>query len=895
MKILKTKKRTVLSVVLALVFIVGSALVWALPMPAINVYYKVAVSSAELETKVQFHFDSTEMYKGSSTQETYIENDVASIRLDPLNANAKSLTITIAGDHPVVHSLKAEAQVTDDKWVEAGSIPRRQMKVAYENDGSTVTCHISGDQLQELNRKTRTHSLIKPVIQILYAALFLIVLLRITVCRKTKAPFYYGGALSVLMIMALMINVWVVKPSINSIVSPTTYSDLISVTSEEPFVLRQKVKLSSNEIRYIRFPVSITGNVKSDENSNPHYSEVYESSNEFVDRYVLSIRTCWNSKSIYSGVVTPKLLSDDLDAIIVPVHLKDCDNKNLAITLKKIEKRGVTGIAFRVGAPDKSSNYLSITTEPEQQQANSLDESYSNNVETKEYDGKALAITFLCKGFPYKTTISLIILTAVVLILVNLGVGRVRNRKLRTGLCLVNYSVLGIYVCGQSCFYRDYIGGFPDEQAHISYVAYLAANKDVEQIIPDFSLMRLYPKIASDSFDLAHPTQFNYLGHPPFFYHLLRLVCRPEIQGSVITVNINAMRWVSFLIALAGIMIACYIGFTRLPKNPILQLLYGLILISPPNLIYVSSGISNDSLTILCVALFMLGIVRFYEGRYNLLTYLIIASGICGSVLSKLTAGMIVGIIAILIVLFTLFKERKVQTIFNWQFLATLPIYAIPAYYFGKIYARFGSIQPNFKKLAEHEYVQSGFYRNIQLRDQMGVWEYICYYFQRFMSTWNTLAGHVSIPRSDTSFTSHMGMSSIALTAILICPLLVFVADKSREIYYLRMALIGVCAVFLYQLGSAFIGFNVNGYLGAFSSRYYLCAVPFLAITIICLIIKWFSMSLQTAEAIPCEEEKGTRISSIGEACCMVFAMLLIVDGFVYSVLMNLPQSTVFA
>ena len=95
-------------------------------------------------------------------------------------------------------------------------------------------------------------------------------------------------------------------------------------------------------------------------------------------------------------------------------------------------------------------------------------------------------------------------------------------------------------------------------------------------------------------------------------------------------------------------------------RIPILHMLYGLILISAPNMIYVISGVSNDALTMPAVAIFMLGIIRFYEKKYNILTYFVIAAGINLSLLSKLTTGMIVCIIALGIVLFTFFKEKKI-------------------------------------------------------------------------------------------------------------------------------------------------------------------------------------------------------------------------------------------
>lgn len=39
------------------------------------------------------------------------------------------------------------------------------------------------------------------------------------------------------------------------------------------------------------------------------------------------------------------------------------------------------------------------------------------------------------------------------------------------------------------------------------------------------------------------------------------------------------------------------------------------------------------------------------------------------------------------------------------------------------------------------------------------------------MGTWDTLAGHTYLPRENSTLSSHLGLSSIALTAILVMPL----------------------------------------------------------------------------------------------------------------------------
>ena len=71
-------------------------------------------------------------------------------------------------------------------------------------------------------------------------------------------------------------------------------------------------------------------------------------------------------------------------------------------------------------------------------------------------------------------------------------------------------------------------------------------------------------------------------------------------------------------------------------------------------------------------------------------------------------------------------------------------------------------------------------YRDINSRGQMGVWEYLCYFFQKFMGTWDTLAGHTYLPRENSTLSSHLGLSSIALTAILVMPFILFLVERIK-------------------------------------------------------------------------------------------------------------------
>ena len=163
------------------------------------------------------------------------------------------------------------------------------------------------------------------------------------------------------------------------------------------------------------------------------------------------------------------------------------------------------------------------------------------------------------------------------------------------------------------------------------------------------------------------------------------------------------------------------------------------------------------------------------------------------------------------------------------------------------------------------------------------------------MGTWDTLAGHTYLPRENSTLSSHLGLSSIALTAILVMPFILFLVSASKEVWYLRISVMSIVITFTYQmLNSGFMSFNVNGYPGGISSRYYLCAVPLLAYAIMKLIENNLHKSDDISIRASFRAAHRTMLSTNGIALCAVFALLLVVDGFIYSVLMNLPECSFF-
>lgn len=481
--------------------------------------------------------------------------------------------------------------------------------------------------------------------------------------------------------------------------------------------------------------------------------------------------------------------------------------------------------------------------------------------------------------FPYRSIVTGIVLAFLALGLFNSLQPQSSTRGNRRASILMNYLVVGVYAICQFPLYIKYLQGFPDEQAHLSYIAFLKVNGG---IIPDFPDMRVYNTTVPGVLDLTQIKQFNYLGHPPLYYQIMRILGGMTVQGDTVLFHINCMRLLSFGIGMLGIALIFYIGFTRIKPIPMLHLLFAVIVISPSNMLFVMSGISNDSLTLLTVSIFALGIIRFSEKKYDLLTFVLIAVGVSASLLTKLTAGMIVCITATLILIYTFTVEKKsVKAILNRNFYVSLPLYIPPVAYFALLHAKYHTIQPSYKNMAFTEYVQSGMYTPNDNRTPMNIIQYVEYYIDKFFESWYAIHGHVAVPRDDLSFLS---LSTIAISLILIVPLLIFLKKDDQKTAYMKIGLIAILLTFVYQFSNGFNGFYVNGYLGGFQSRYYLCAIVLFALAAVRLVDDRY---------VEHSVEDTYSLTYKGRAVLLAAILLLVTDGFIYSFLINMDKLAV--
>jgi hypothetical protein len=842
----------------------------------INLHYQISLSGAETTGEASFIFDDNPGYSKSAIQNSLVETvdnaQQASIHLDPLNNDSSSLTIVVPGEKAQLNSLTVTARINDQLSYHVTSVGSE----AFVSDSNTYS--VKTEMLRSIQRWSGLKSEAKIMMIALLTTLYVILIARLTVCSRISRLLFTAGTCVVLLVFAFVANLALLREPIVRHPGVSDPSSVVDLKQKSRYTIKQQITLPGDAAD-IHLPVSIDENIAPSDTSNEKYDDIYHNVHEFVDRYRVSVVSD-NGHIYYDGIVSPEKLNDAANAIDIPLpHIPS--GANVYVNLNKLSDRDPTLVFL---ASSKLVDGVSM-----------------NRADMIGVKGDAVFFDAECgiPGFPYRIVIVLVLAGFSIILLINLCAFRSRWKKSRSPICVFNYVALSAYSAIQILFYTVYVRGFADEGAHLSYIAYMFKNR---RLIPDFSQMRKYDTSVWGVVNLGESDGLNYLGHPPLYYQFMAFLGRLHSEGNVVTYNYYYIHALTICIGLAATALIFYIGYTRLPRIPLLHLLFGLIVISAPNFLYGISGISNDTLTILTVTVFVLGIIRFCERRFNILTFLLIAVGISASLLTKLTAGLIVGVIAVLVVLHFIITDSSRKILLGKSFLLTIPIYLIPIAYFAVVYNRYNVLQPSWESLDYGGYLsRSGFYSGIDARGEMGVWSYVTQYIKLFMSTWYGLAGFVGFPRRDIPLYS---IDRIALVAILVLPLAVFLFKKAdRRLRYLQFGVIGIVVAFAIQIKGIYDSVMFKGRMGGFSSRYYLCAIVILALAILWVVCKIFlkkasgfshATEINTHALETNDKSAHMYLTSAGKLLISIFIILLVFDGFIYSVLYNMDQMALF-
>lgn len=446
------------------------------------------------------------------------------------------------------------------------------------------------------------------------------------------------------------------------------------------------------------------------------------------------------------------------------------------------------------------------------------------------------------------------------------------------------------FIC-KMFFYSLYVGRFPDEICHISYIATLVKDN---VIIPNFKSMRILQLVhaSSATTDFAKSGTYifgqslNYLGHPPLYYQIMRLSGGIAVNNNIVTVNMFNLRLFNMGISALSMLLIFYLGYSRIGKSRLMHLLYATIVVSVPMLSYVSAGINDDNLSLLCVTIFIFGLIRFSEHKQNYLTFALISVGVTAAFLTKFTAGTIIAFSLVFFLLFYLIKNKNLNFLKTKQFLVTIPIYLIFIAYYVSIYLQTHSIQPTYKVLDPQGFYSSGFFIQPSQRIDMSFIVYIKTFLGNFFGTWIGIASHVDLLKYGSIFS----IQKSALLSLCVLPLLLlWKFKKSDELYTLKSAIISiyfsiVVTVSIQVLRAYYEYKNVSGYLGGFQARYYLCTISAIALAIV-----FFSRSIYESES-----KKHLKLSFGNEIIslpikkvvfgliCVVFVGLLFYEDFIY-------------
>ncbi|MCR4693907.1 MAG: hypothetical protein K5773_01105 [Pseudobutyrivibrio sp.] len=429
----------------------------------------------------------------------------------------------------------------------------------------------------------------------------------------------------------------------------------------------------------------------------------------------------------------------------------------------------------------------------------------------------------------------------------------VKKRGRRIFIAFIYIAML-IYTISQGLYYAKTMPGTsPDESAHISYIYYLNQS---HEIIPTFEDMHLFSsapmKWSVDNYWYQEDS-VNYVCHPPLYYHLMRLAggFTPTEDPAVATIDKFAMRYFSMGIYIIGLILLLYIGYSRLDKaRPWLHLLYATVVTSIPMMAYELCGVTNDALALVTAALCALGLIRFCEEKRGYLTYILIAVGITGSYLTKMTAALLCIITSLLVLVITMIMEKSLKNSLKKEFFVTIPIYLLALIYFIHIYRAYGSWQPSLEVISTPEYFHNTiYYIDPKERVSFTTGEYFTYYFSRFFLSWSGIeAGQRFMKFSPFSKATLPAELLWFLPALVILP---WVKNVSKKLTLPVFAGWISCIIsFILQAKSAYGTYLTRGYMGGFQSRYYL---PFIFVFAFGLV--FFLQSLVVANGYDPETE----------------------------------------
>ncbi len=400
------------------------------------------------------------------------------------------------------------------------------------------------------------------------------------------------------------------------------------------------------------------------------------------------------------------------------------------------------------------------------------------------------------------------------------------RKKKANRFIFIMYLLVFVYTLWASVYYaNNAVGESPDENAHISYVYYVKATGEIIPRFEEMGLFTSYPVFDSDSIYMYRDDMVNYLCHPPLYYQIMRLAggfINTQDAGFV-GIDTMHLRYFSLGIFAIALALILYVGYALLDKSkPWLHFFYAIAATSIPMMTFEACAVTNDNLALLTGVIGVIGLLRYCQNRRDYLTYILIASGITASLLTKMTAAILLILMAGLVLLYTIISQKSIFKALTKEFFITCPIYFIALAYYAIIYSRYGVLQVSLQMICSQEYFESTIYYTAESqRITMTQGQYISYYLRQFFLSWSGI-------EASTRYTKLTCLEKASLPSELLWLFPGFVLipglyKKSKKLCLpLACGWISCVVTALIQLKSAYGTFLTRGYRGGFQSRYYL-------------------------------------------------------------------------
>jgi hypothetical protein len=178
---------------------------------------------------------------------------------------------------------------------------------------------------------------------------------------------------------------------------------------------------------------------------------------------------------------------------------------------------------------------------------------------------------------------------------------------------------------------------------------------------------------------------------------------------------------------------------------------------------YAGGSVSNDNLSFIGSALFLIGFYRLLQKHYTFLTWLLIALGGFIAYFAKLTAALLIFFALLYYIVYRFFKKEEFGL--TKQGIILLGIVLVPVVlYQGYIMTHYHALVPTFNATHPQQYLHSPFFVPEQYRLHLSPWEWLQRMGHYIQGGWFNIHSHHSFGQS--SIYGDIGLLLLHLMAL---------------------------------------------------------------------------------------------------------------------------------